>query len=128
VGHVPGRLIRHQQLHHHGAGVLGTRVVGGDFHPLARRADAARGENALALDLHHAGAAVTVGPVARLVGVAEMRDIRGMTLRGLPDGLARVGVDIHAVELEGDGLSRAAAHDCSSGKYSNTDFNGFAAA
>ena len=45
-----------------------------------RRADAARGEHALAFDLHHAGAAIAVRPVARLGRVAQMRDVGAVAL------------------------------------------------
>src|SRR6185503_18531303 len=51
-------------------------------------------EVALALDLDHAGAAIAVGPVVRLRRIAEMRNFPIVALCDLPDGLARVGLDL----------------------------------
>src|SRR5581483_10634394 len=60
--------------------------------------------HALALDLHHAGAAIAVGAVAGLWRVAQMRDLGAFALGDLPDGLAFASDDFAAVEHEGDGL------------------------
>src|SRR3546814_1684573 len=68
----------------------------------SRRADAGRGQHALSLDLHHAGAAVAVGAIARLRLVAEMRDLRPGARGGLPDGLARLRLDVLPVQREAD--------------------------
>ena len=96
------RLVGEQQLHDHfsrGAGAVG----GGDhLHAGCGLADAGRGEHALALDLDHAGAAVAVGPVAGLGQPAQMRDVDALARRDLPDGLARLGLDLPAVQGEGD--------------------------
>src|SRR6202011_2994787 len=74
------------------------------------RADAAGGEHALALDLHHAGAAVAVRPVAGLGRVTQVRDVDAEALRRLPDGLAGLDVDLAPVEREGLGGRRAVVH------------------
>src|SRR3546814_8852682 len=96
---------------------------------LARRAVAGRGQHALALDLHHAGAAVAVGAVAGLRLVAEMRDLRPGARRGLPDGLARLRLYILSVQREADGFRLG---DCnhyfsSSGTYLRIDVRGWGA-
>src|SRR3546814_4357918 len=99
--------------------LLGALAGALHHHALARRADAGRGQHALALDLHHAGAAVAVGAIARLRLVAEMRDLRPGARGGLPDGLARLRLDVLPVQREADGFRLG---DCnhyfsSSGKY-----------
>jgi hypothetical protein len=66
LGHV-----REQQLDRHLLADEGTLAVGRDLHVLLRIAAARRRQHALALDLHHAGAAVAVGPHA--LHVAEAR-------------------------------------------------------
>jgi len=40
------------------------------------------------------------GPVVRLGRIAKMRDFAALTFRHLPDRLARVGLDLFAVEFE----------------------------
>ncbi len=70
---------------------------------------AGRREYALALDLHHAGAAIPVWPVARLGSMAEMRDVGAQPLRHSPDRLAGQGFDAPAVEFEGVAGAIAAA-------------------
>ena len=123
------RLVGDQQLHHHllrgdRAGALGLHL-----HADARRALAGSGQHALALDLDHAGAAIAVGPVVRLRRIAEMRDFLVVAFCHLPDGLARVGLDLLAVEFELDlGHSAASFGTNSSGKYLITDVSGFEAA
>src|SRR5437588_6691584 len=56
-----------------------------------------------------------------------MRDFLALAFRHLPDGLARLGLDLLAVELELD-LGHSAASLNSSGKYLITDVSGFEAA
>src|SRR5690606_13153655 len=73
-----------------------------------RLADAGGGEHTLTIDLHHAGTAVAIGPVAGLRQVAEVGDVRSRAPRGLPDGLARQGRDLAPVEREADRLLRLA--------------------
>ena len=93
-------LVGDQQLEHHlprGLGALGGRL---HLHAFARLADAARGQHALALDLHHAGAAIAVGAVAGLGRIAQMRDVDPLALGHLPDGLALERLDFLAVEDE----------------------------
>src|SRR5215210_241404 len=98
------RLVRDQQFEHHLA--RSPRAIGSRYHLHAggRRANAACREYALALDLHHAGAAIAVGPVARLRRVAQMRDVGALALGDLPDRLAFARVHLDAVERERDGL------------------------
>ena len=103
-------LIGDQQIEDHLARGLGAVVGGIDLHAGGGLADAARGQDALAFDLDHAGAAIAVGAVARLRRIAQMRDLDAFPLGDLPDGLARARDDLAAVEHEGDGgrtLARA---------------------
>ena len=99
------RLVGNEHLHHHAA--RGFRPLGGGVHHQARRRPAlARcSQHPLALDLHHAGAAVAVGPVAGLVRVAQMRDVVAETMRDLPDRLAVERLDLVPVEGESDRFS-----------------------
>ena len=60
------------------------------------------GQNALALDFHHAGTAIAVGPIARLGRVAKMRDFHPDPLGDLPDGLVRCRRNIFAIERKFD--------------------------
>src|SRR3546814_10951177 len=62
------RLVGDQQLEHHGARLLGALAGALHHHALARRADAGRGQHALALDLPHAGAAVAGRSEERRLG------------------------------------------------------------
>ena len=101
-------LVRDEQFEHHfprRPGAVRRRL---HLHAGRRRADAACGEHALALDLDHAGAAIAVRAVARLGRVAQMRDVGAVALRDLPDGLARARVHFLAVEREGDGVATLA--------------------
>ena len=92
-----------------------SKTISRDFHRALRRglhlhafrrlADARGGKRALALDLHHAGAAVAVGPVAGPRQPAQMRDVDALALGDLPDRLVRPGLDIAPVEGEGDLVS-----------------------
>src|SRR5262249_55497805 len=79
-------------------GAVGLRL---DLHAGRRRADAARREHALALDLDHADAAVAVGAIAGLGRVAQMRQLDVEPARGAKDGLARADVDLAVVDEEG---------------------------
>src|SRR6267142_1593994 len=84
-------------------------------------------QRALALDLHHAGAAIAVGPIVRRRRIAQMRNLLALAFRHLPDGFARLGLDLLAVELElNPGHSAASLN--SSGKYLITVVSGFEAA
>src|SRR5581483_12003874 len=56
--------------------------------------------HALALDLHHAGAAIAVGAVAGLGRIAQVRNVDAFALGDLPDGLARLRRHLAAVERE----------------------------
>ncbi len=130
IGIVRGRarrLVGDQQLHHHLLRGDRARALGLHLHADARRALAGRGQHALALDLDHAGAAIAVGPVVRLRRIAEMRDVPALAFCHLPDGFARVGLDLLAVEFELD-LRHSAASLNSSGKYLMTHDSGFDAA
>ena len=64
------RLVGDQKFHHHLAGGPGAVVVAMDDHALAGCADTACGEDALALDLDHAGAAIAIRAVAVGVPIA----------------------------------------------------------
>src|SRR5690606_11894118 len=77
-------LVGEEELHHHLPRLGGAFALRPDHHAVLRLADAGGGQNALALDLDHAGAAVAVGPVARFVPVAKMRDGPAFALRDLP--------------------------------------------
>ena len=106
VGDVALGLIGDQQLHDHLAGLVGALGRSADHHAFAGLTDAGGGQRAFAVNLHHARAAVTVGAVARLVGVAQVRDGRAFALGHLPDGFAGQGGHVLAVEGEGDGFDR----------------------
>ena len=105
-------LIGEQQLHHHLAGAHGALRIDANHHAVGRLADAGGREHPLALDVHHADAAVAVRPVARLGRVAEVGNVDPVPLGDLPDGLVRLRGDGAAVEGEADDV----AHASSSGK------------
>ena len=96
------RLIGDQEFHHHGARLFGPLAAGVHHHAFARLPHAGGGQRPLSLDLHHAGAAVAVGPIAGFIPVAKMRNPVATGLRDFPDGLARLGGYGFAVEHEGD--------------------------
>ena len=128
-----GRLrhVRQQQLDRHLLAGEGPGAVGGDLHALLGIAAARRRQHALALDLHHAGAAVAVRPHA--LHVAEARDLDAVLLGGLEDRLVRAADHRAAVQRERDGIRRNARvllmhHSTSRGKYFSTDSTGFGAA
>ena len=106
---LPGRLVREQHLEDHPARGFGAFGSGAHRHAFGRQTDAGRGEHPLALDLDHAGAAVAVGAVARLVGIAKMRNFRPQTVRDLPDRLARRGRDGLTVQRECSRFAHGAA-------------------
>src|SRR5262249_28427803 len=81
-----------------------ARRIAGDLHARRRIAAARRRERALALDLHHAGAAVAVG--ALVAAVAQVRDVDAVLLRRLDDLLVRAADDGLPIELELDGHHR----------------------
>ncbi len=123
------RLIGDQQLHHHLLCSNRARARRFHLHADAGRALARGRQHALALDFHHAGAAIAVGPVVRFRRVAQMRNFAALAFCHLPDGLARIGFDLPAVELELDFCHSAASFGAnSSGKYLMTDVSGFEAA
>ncbi len=102
VGITARGLIGDEQLEHHLLRFL--RPLGRRLHLHAGSglALAGRGQHALALDLDDAGAAVAVGAIAGRRMPAQMRDRRAVALRHLPDGLAGLGLDLAAIEREGD--------------------------
>src|SRR5262249_58271052 len=93
-----------QEFGHHLARRLGAVGLRLDLHAGRRRADAARGKHALALDLDHADTAVAVRAIARLGRVAEVRQLDVEPARGAEDGLAGADVDLAIVDEEGLGL------------------------
>src|SRR5229473_3991361 len=121
------RLVGDQELHYHLLRGDRARARALHLHADAWRALAGGRQHALALDLHHAGAAIAVGPIVRRRRIAQMRNLGALPLRHLPDGFARFGFDLFAVELELD-LGHSAASLNSSGKYLITDVSGFEAA
>ena len=99
------RLVRHQHLDDHLARRLRALVVGGHLHARRGLADAGRRQHALALDLHHAGPAIAVGPIAGIGLPTEMGYLVPQPVRHLPDRLARLRRHLPAVEHELDGLT-----------------------
>src|SRR6201986_1512042 len=123
------RLIGDQELHHHLLRRDRTRARRFHLHADAGRALAGGGEHALALDLHHAGAAVAVRPIVRLRRIAQMWNLIALAFRHLPDGLAQIGFDLLAVEFALDFRHSAASFGRnSSGKYLIPEVSGFEAA
>ena len=100
-------LVGNEQFEHHLARFRGAFGLGVDHHALGWLAQAGRGQHALALHMDHAGAAIAVGPVTGLGRIAKMWDIHAFTRGDLPDGFIGRGLDLVAVEGEGD----AFAHD-----------------
>ena len=92
--------IGHQHLQHQALRVSRPLAGAFDFHALLRLAATGGGQDPLAIDLHHAGAAVAVG--AHVVFVAQMGNLHAMPPGGLEDGLAGVGGNGGAVEFEID--------------------------
>src|SRR3546814_19831470 len=107
------RLVGDQQLEHHGARLLGALAGALHHHAVARRADAGGGEDPLALDLDHAGAAVAVGAVAGLRRMAETGHLLPMTSRGLPDGTVGIPPDFLPVTRDSGDLRPGDGHQYS---------------
>ncbi len=82
------------------------RAVGGDLHALSRVTTAGCRQNALALDLHHARAAVAVG--AHALHVAEPRHFDAEVIGGLEDRLRLWRGDGPSVQRERDHRSGGA--------------------
>src|SRR5579859_112834 len=120
-------LVGDQKFHHHFLRRQRTGACRLHLHADVWRALAGGRQHALALDLHHAGAAIAVGPVVRLGRIAQMRNLPALALGHLPDGLAIDGFDLLAVELELD-FRHSAASLNSSGKYLITVVSGLEAA
>ena len=91
-------LICHEEFHHHLTRIGRASIVGGDDHPFGGFANAGGREGPLAFDLHHTGAAVAVGAIARLRLVAQMRDLETATIGDFPDGQASLGRDLFAIQ------------------------------
>ena len=94
-------LVGEQKLGHHlarGLGAVGLRL---DLHAWRRRADAARGQDALAFDLDHADAAIAVGAIARLRQIAQVRQLDAEPARSAKNCLAVADVDFTIVDGEG---------------------------
>ncbi len=100
LGHV-----RLQQFQDHSLGPARALAQAVDDHAVARLAAAGRGQDPLAGDLHHTGAAVAVG--SQTVLVAEVRDLAAEAAGRLEYGLALQGGDGLAVqrELHGTGFT-----------------------
>src|SRR5262249_29111795 len=96
-----------QQLEHHPPREFCFFARGFHFHAGGGMADAGGREHPLALDLHHAGAAIAVGPVPGRRPVAEMRDLDALALPHLPDGLPPPRLDFLAIEEEFDRIAHA---------------------
>jgi hypothetical protein len=105
---VLGWLIGEQKFHHHPARRLGTIGLGLHLHPRRRRADAARGQHALAFDLDHADAAIAVGAVTGLGRIAQMRKLDAER-RAARKIVSPRGCQPRVVEDEGDGLVAASS-------------------
>ena len=94
------RLVGDEEFGDHAARRLGAVGLRLDLHARRRRADAARGEHALALDLDHADAAVAVRPVARPGVVAQVRHPDAEAASGAEDRLTLADVDLLVVHEE----------------------------
>ena len=97
-------LVADQELEHHLAREFGALAGRLDLHIRRGLAHAGGGEHPLALDLDHARPAIAVSAIPGLGQPAEMRDLNASPVGDLPDGFARLGLDLGAVEEEGDGL------------------------
>ncbi|GBD42222.1 hypothetical protein HRbin39_01611 [bacterium HR39] len=130
VGRLPLGLVGQQQLEDQLARPPRPLARRAHHHARLGPADAGGGERALALDLHHAGAAVAVGPVARLGQPAQVGDLDALAAGHLPDGLARPRLHLAAVEHEADGLAHDAppSRPSSPAKCRNSDSTGLPAA
>ena len=97
----PG-LVGHQQLEHHLARLLGPLARRLHLHARGGLPLTGGGQHALALHLDHARAAVAVGAIAGRRVPAQVRDLGAVPLRDLPDGLARLRLDLAPVQRECD--------------------------
>ena len=104
--------IRCKHLEDHCAGFFGTLGFGADHHVRCRLANAGCSQYALAFDFDHAGAAIAVRPVARLVEMAKMRNALAFALRNFPNGFAGIGGNLLSVEGELDGLRHDQCPEC----------------
>src|SRR5437899_1125518 len=98
-------LVADQQFEHELTRRLGALARRLHLHAWSRPPDAGGGQYPLAVDLDHAGAAIAVGAVARLWQPAQMRDLDTVALRHLPNRLARLRLDLGAVEGKADRLA-----------------------
>src|SRR5205085_3291373 len=98
-------LVADQQFEHELARRFGALACRLHFHAWSRPPDAGGRQHPLPLDLDHAGAAIAVGPIARLWQPAEMRDLDAVALRHLPDRLARLRLDFGAVQRKPNRIS-----------------------
>src|SRR6185312_4867480 len=101
VRDLDGRLIGGEKLGDHlarGLGAVGLRL---HLHAGRRRTNAACGEDALALDLDHADAAIAVGAIAGLRRVAQVRQLDVEPARGAEDRFTLADVDLALVDVEG---------------------------
>jgi hypothetical protein len=62
------------------------------------------GADTLALDLHHADAAIAVGTVSGLGRIAQMRQLDAVAARGAEDRLALGRFDLAAIEGEANAI------------------------
>ena len=104
MGHILRGLVCQQQFHHHLAGILGARIVGGHHHAIGRLTDAGRRQHALTLNLNHTGAAVAVGAIAGGGFVAQMRDFKTPTIGHFPNGHASLCLNGLPIKRECDPL------------------------
>src|SRR6266849_6972294 len=136
-----GRLrnVREQQLDHHLLAGHRPRAVGGHLHSVCGVAAARRREHPLALDLHHAGAAVAIRPHAFFV--AKMRNRDAVASCCFDEALVGAAGNGPAVQRELDRLRRRGGlligcfyghrspfYLISCGKYLMTESAGFGAA
>ncbi len=118
------RNVGREQLDDHFLCMHGARTVARDLHAGRRDAAAGRRQHALALDFHHARAAIAVGPHARLV--AKVRNVDAVAQRGLDDRLTGDRGDRLSVQLELDcrgasvHVSSSLSRNCS-GSHSESD-------
>jgi hypothetical protein len=114
LGHVGQQQFQHQLLRGDG-----TLAVGDDLHAGRGIAAAGGGEHALAVDLHHAGAAVAHRFHA--FHVAQARNLHAFAVGDLQQRLGGAAADLAAVQAEADGgrielrqfLSGNRVHCCS---------------
>src|SRR5213075_1945196 len=102
-------------------GALARRL---HLHTWSRAPDAGGGQYPLAVDLDHAGAAIAIGPVARLWQPAQMRDLDPVALRHLANLLARPRLDLGAVQRKPNSIThRRPSKDRCPGENRDPPFN-----